>query len=88
MLKRVSISDANDVTDERLDLAVPGGDCTRPDEFKARGVGPSLIEDGLICACELGVRGLKEGLALYALAGSNGGPMTPGGGPPLDESVR
>ena len=67
MLKRVSISDTKEDTDDCRDLPVPTGDCTSPppeDDCVGLGVVPALIEEGLIGGWELGVLGLKDGLAL------------------------
>lgn len=51
-LNRVSTSEANDETDEALDLLLRvGGDLTSPEEFilsEALGVGVPLSEEGLI----------------------------------------
>ena len=85
MLKRASISDTKDETDERLDLPVSAGDWTSERlEYIALGVVPPWR--GLMGVWEVGVFGLKDELFLCADAGNRGGPIVPT--PPLEEPVR
>jgi hypothetical protein len=82
MLNRVSSSEAKEDTDDRLDLAaVPVGEWTSAvaDDRVALGVVPLFPTLALTwhCEFELGVLGLKAEFALYAEAGTSGGPIEP-----------